>query len=38
MAQIQIGADTRDRLRVYKAKRGDTYDEAIDHMLDEVDT
>lgn len=31
---IEIGTDTRRRLRVWKAERDMTYDEAINELLD----
>lgn len=34
---IEIGVETRRRLRVWKAKRDLTYDEAINELLDGVD-
>lgn len=34
---IQIRKDTRRRLRVWKAQRDFTYDEAINALLDEVE-
>lgn len=31
---VEIGTDTRNRLRVWKAERGLTYDEAINELMD----
>lgn len=32
---LEVKKDTRTRLRVWKASRDMTYDEAINHLLDE---
>lgn len=34
MAMVQIDDSTRDELRRYKAEHGDTYDEAINRLLE----
>jgi len=33
---VEINKETRTRLRVYKAERDLTYDEALNQLLDEV--
>lgn len=33
---IEVSKDTRTRLRVYKAERDLTYDEALNQLLDEA--
>lgn len=37
MAVIRIDDETRDKLREYKAKHGDTYTEAVERLLAQAD-
>jgi len=36
-SHVEVRTDTRNRLRVWKAKRGMTYDEAVNELLDGYD-
>lgn len=34
MAMVKLDDDTRDELRMYKARHGDTYTEAVERLLE----